>query len=578
MRDVARIEMGAQNYNQSCTFDGHPSVGLSVFQLPGTNALDVAKDVRAKMEELKARFPDGVDYDIAYDTTPYIRESVREVFKTLLDAVILVGIVVLVFLQDWRAMILPMIDVPVSLIGTFAVMAALGFSLNNLTLFGLVLAIGIVVDDAIVVLENVERMIAKGFDPRTATIKAMEEITGPILAITLALCSVFVPCCFLGGITGQFFRQFAVTIAASTIISAVNALTMTPSRAVLIFKTEQGSHGHEFKREALPWWFFAVVGGMLAYWYGPVYLAGRFGLPALSSAAGEGQVSGWLSWVIAGLYFAPGAVAGAIGWFVIRPVNAVLGWLFRGFNRLFDVVTVGYSWTVGKLLRISLVVLLVYGGLVVLTYWVFQHAPTGFIPQQDQGRLIVSVQLPDSASLQRSKAAMEQVDKIALETPGVAHTITISGMSFLLQSNASNFGSMFIVLDPFDKRRAAGLGAEAIMARLLPEFRKRVKDAIVSVRNSPPIPGLGVAGMASRSWSRTGGAVGSRICKSQTDGLTRRLQGRTRSGRRSDRVPLAVRRRSTLRTSIGRNLYQRPEFRSEDVNQTLSMFLGLRFT
>ena len=162
LRDVARVEMGAQNYNQSCTFDGHPSVGLRIYQLPGTNALDVADRVRAKMEELKKRFPDGVDYDIAYDTTPYIRESIGEVFKTLRDAVILVGIVVLVFLQDWRTMILPMIDVPVSLIGTFAAMAALGFSLNNLTLFGLVLAIGIVVDDAIVVLENTERMLAKG--------------------------------------------------------------------------------------------------------------------------------------------------------------------------------------------------------------------------------------------------------------------------------------------------------------------------------------------------------------------------------------------------------------------------------
>ena len=206
----------------------------------------------------RKRFPDDVDYDVAYDTTPYIRESVTEVFNTLRDAVLLVGLVVLVFLQDWRAMILPMIDVPVSLIGTFAVMAAMGFSLNNLTLFGLVLAIGIVVDDAIVVLENTERMIAKGYDSRTATLKAMEEITGPILAITLALCSVFVPCCFIGGITGQFFRQFAVTIAVSTIISAINALTMTPSRAVLIFKTEEGAHGHEFKREALP-------GGSLAF-------------------------------------------------------------------------------------------------------------------------------------------------------------------------------------------------------------------------------------------------------------------------------------------------------------------------
>ena len=205
------------------------------------------------------------------------------------DAVILVGIVVLVFLQDWKAMILPMIDVPVSLIGTFAVMAAMGFSLNNLTLFGLVLAIGIVVDDAIVVLENIERLIATGLDSRTATIKAMEEITGPILAITLVLSSVFVPCCFLGGITGQFFRQFAVTIAVSTIISAVNALTMTPSRAVMIFKTEEGSHGgHELKREALPWWIFGVVGGMLGRLVGPD-VPGRAVWPACR--AGRGRAS-----------------------------------------------------------------------------------------------------------------------------------------------------------------------------------------------------------------------------------------------------------------------------------------------
>src|SRR5581483_9369139 len=180
--------------------------------------------------------------------------SVADVFKTLRDAVILVAIVVLLFLQDWRAMILPMIDVPVSLIGTFAIMAAMGFTLNNLTLFGLVLAIGIVVDDAIVVLENIERLIATGLDPRTATIKAMEEITGPVLAITLVLASVFLPCCFLGGVSGQFFRQFAVTISVSTIISAVNALTMTPSRAVVIFKTEAGGEGHTAKKEALPWW------------------------------------------------------------------------------------------------------------------------------------------------------------------------------------------------------------------------------------------------------------------------------------------------------------------------------------
>jgi multidrug efflux pump len=320
---VGHVDLGAQNYNQSCTFDGHQSVGLSIYQLPGTNALDVAKRVRAKMDELKKRFPDGVNYDIAYDTTKFIAESVGEVFNTLLVAVLIVGLVVLVFLQDWKTMILPMIDVPVSLIGTFAVMAVMGFTLNNLTLFGLVLAIGIVVDDAIVVLENTERMIAKGYDARTATIKAMEEITGPILAITLALSSVFVPCCFLGGITGQFFRQFAVTIAVSTIISAINALTMTPSRAVLIFKTEEGSHGHKFKREALPWWIFGVVGGLFTVWYGPDLLAKKLKWAANTSDDAE-AASSWLSWGITALYFAPGAVAGGfVGWFLIRPVNFV---------------------------------------------------------------------------------------------------------------------------------------------------------------------------------------------------------------------------------------------------------------
>src|SRR6185437_1345147 len=213
---------------------------------------------------------------------PFIRESVNEVFHTLRDAVILVSLVVLVFLQDWRTMILPMIDVPVSLIGTFAAMAVLGFSLNNLTLFGLVLAIGIVVDDAIVVLENTERMLARGYDARTATIKAMEEITGPIIAITLALSSVFVPCCFLSGITGQFFQQFAVTIAVSTIISAVNALTMTPSRAVLIFKAQEaagGGPGHHPRREALPWWAFGILGGLAAARLGEHAVAARLGLP-----------------------------------------------------------------------------------------------------------------------------------------------------------------------------------------------------------------------------------------------------------------------------------------------------------
>ena len=202
LRDIARVEMGAANYTQAQTFDGHQSVGIAVFQLPGTNALDVADRVKRKMRELKERFPEGIDYDIAYDITPFIRESVADVVKTLFEAVGLVGLVVLVFLQNWRSVLIPMIAVPVAIIGTFAAMAVVGFSLNNISLFGLVLAIGIVVDDAIVVVENVDRWLDHGLPPREAARKAMTEVTGPIIAVALVLCAVFVPCAFISGITG----------------------------------------------------------------------------------------------------------------------------------------------------------------------------------------------------------------------------------------------------------------------------------------------------------------------------------------------------------------------------------------
>ncbi|MBI1831240.1 MAG: efflux RND transporter permease subunit, partial [Planctomycetes bacterium] len=368
--------------------------------LPGTNALDVADRVRAKMKELRRAFPDGLDFTIAYDTTPFIRESISEVFSTLRDAVILVAFVVLLFLQDWRAMILPMIDVPVSLIGTFAIMALMGYSLNNISLFGLVLAIGIVVDDAIVVLENIERQMAKGYDTRTATIKAMEEITGPILAITLVLCAVFVPCAFISGIAGRFFRQFAVTIAASTVISAINALTMTPSRALLIFSRR---NGHDHKREALPWWIFGLL-GWLTLNHGPKLVAALLDLPDDGFDDEAIETSAWETIGIAALCFTPGMIVGlAIGWFVIEPVNFVLGACFRGFNNLFDRMTDVYGWAIAKALRLSVIVVIAYGGLLLVTYVAFRDSPRGFVPQQDMGRVMVSVQLPDSASMDRTK-------------------------------------------------------------------------------------------------------------------------------------------------------------------------------
>ena len=446
------------------------------------------------MKDLATRFPDGLDYKIVYDTTPFIRESVDEVFYTLRDAVLLVAVVVLLFLQDWKAMILPMIDVPVSLIGTFAIMAAMGFTLNNLTLFGLVLAIGIVVDDAIVVLENIERLIATGLDARTATIQAMEEITGPVLAITLVLSSVFVPCCFLGGVSGQFFRQFAVTISVSTIISAVNALTMTPSRAVVIFRTEEGQ-GHAPRHEALPWWIFGLVGGIVTYYTAPQLFAGRWD-PGAALGGALGGSPGWLSWsVVSAARFAPGAVVGGLaGWFLIRPVNAVLGFLFGGFNRWFDRMTAAYGRAVGRTLRLSAVVLVTYAGLLGLTYWQFQRAPAGFIPQQDKGYLILNVQLPDSASVERTERVMERIGKLARATEGVAHTVGVSGRSLILNANAPNLGSLYVLLEPFEKRHDASRSGDVIAKTLADRCREEVGGAIVSAFGAPPIDGLGTTG------------------------------------------------------------------------------------
>jgi multidrug efflux pump subunit AcrB len=492
LKDVARVEDGSQQYDQSCTLDGQPSVALSVYQLPGSNALATARQVYAKMKELSTRFPDGLEYRIVYDTTPFIRESVHEVFYTLRDAVILVAIVVLLFLQDWRAMILPMIDVPVSLIGTFAIMAALGFTLNNLTLFGLVLAIGIVVDDAIVVLENIERLIATGLDPRTATIKAMDEITGPVLAITLVLSSVFIPCCFLGGISGQFFRQFAVTIAVSTIISAVNAITMTPSRAVLIFQSEGGYKGHAPKREAVPWWLFGILGGCLTVWLGEKYFPDLLGVGE-TTLEGELDQPAWLPWVMTGSAFLPGLLVGLLfGWLLIGPINRGLGWFFRGFNRAFDRATGMYGRSVGFVLRLSAMVLLIYGGLLALTVWQFQRAPTGFIPQQDKGYILLNVQLPDSASVERTQRLMARIENVARSTAGVKHTVGVAGTSLILNANAPYLGSMYVLLKDFSHRR--GQTADAIAAQIKQRCITEARGAAVSAFGAPPIDGLGTTG------------------------------------------------------------------------------------
>src|SRR6516164_1114018 len=322
LKDVSRTELGARSEDLMARLDRRPSSGLAVYLLPGANALDTADRIKARMRELEARFPAGLKYAIVYDTTPFVRESVNEVFNTLRDAIILVTIVILLFLQDWKSLLLPVIGVLVSLVGTFAVMLAMGFTLNNLTLFGLVLAIGIVVDDAIVVLENIERWMEKGLPAREATIKAMDEITGPIVAITLVLSSVLLPSAFLSGLVGQFFRQFAITISVSMLLSAVNAMTMTPALAVLFFSGRKpGKHGEG--KEALPWWGFALCGGLATVWLLTPLLGPWLGLPA-GEAHGEAAASGLkanvLSLGIIVLLALPGVVAGqVVGKLLVRP-------------------------------------------------------------------------------------------------------------------------------------------------------------------------------------------------------------------------------------------------------------------
>src|SRR5262245_21921134 len=375
------------------------------------------------MKELKARFPEGLDYQIVYDTTPFVRESVHEVFRTLRDAVILVAIVVMVFLQNWRAALIPLVAVPVAIVGTFAVMAALGFSLNNISLFGLVLAIGILVDGAIVVVENVERWLDHGVAPRQAARRAMAEVTGPVIAVALVLCAVFVPCAFLGGITGQFFRQFAVTISVSTALSAFNSLTLSPALAALLLRPRGA------RRDPLTW-----------------------------------------------------------------SLDLLLGWFFRLFNRAFSAGTAVYVRLVGGLLRVSVVALLVYAGLLGLTYFEFVRAPTGFIPQQDKGYLLLTVQLPDSAATARTERVMAHIERIARDTPGVEHTVGVAGQSLILNANAPNLGSMYVMLRPFSRRSAAHLTADAIAAELQDRCGREVPGAVVTVFGAPPIDGLGNTG------------------------------------------------------------------------------------
>ncbi len=448
VRDVARVELGAADYGAATAYNGQPSVGIGVSQLPGSNAIATANAVYAKMEELKKNFPPGVDYAIPYDTTIFVRDSIKDVVVTLFEAVGLVVIVVLVFLQSWRASLIPLLAIPVSLIGTFAVMSVFGFSINNLSLFGIVLAVGIVVDDAIVVVENIERWIEQGLAPREAAHKAMEEVTGAVIAIAFGLSAVFIPVAFISGITGQFYRQFALTISFSTLISAFNSLTLSPALAALLLR--------------------------------------------------ERHKQDWFA----------------------RVLNSLLGWFFRLFNRGLAAGTAAYAGSLRHVVRLSALALIVYGGLLGLTYLGFRAVPTGFIPAQDAGYLIVALQMPDAATIDRTEPVMNRLAEIARATPGVKGTFAISGFSLLNRVNQTNAATMFLPLTDFSERvKHPEQSAGAILARLMGEY-SQVQEGFALVLQPPPVRGLGNAGgFKLQVQDRTGRATPQQL-QAATDRLT----------------------------------------------------------
>ena len=423
LKDIGRVELGAADYSTSNDYNGHPAVGLAVFQLPGTNAISTANIIYAKMKELKKSFPPGIDYAIAHDTTTFVRDSLHDVIGTLLIAVGLVALVVLVFLQSWRASLVPILAIPVSLVGTFAVMWIVGFSMNMLTLFGLVLAIGIVVDDAIVVVENVQRWLEEGLHPREAAYRAMTEVTPAVIAIAFGLSAVFIPVAFIPGITGRFYQQFALTIAFSTLLSAFNSLTLSPALCALLLRP------HAARQD-------------------------------------------WLT----------------------RGFNFAFGWFFNLFNRGFDFTNRWYVRSLHYVIRFGVISLLVYGGLVYLGYRIFRVVPTGFIPVQDQGYLMVNVQMPDASSIDRTDAVMKQLTDIAMKTPGISDAFSVSGFSILSRANSSAAGLVFMHLKPFGQRAGkANLSADAIAANLQQRFAA-VEGGQAMVLLPPPVHGIGSSG------------------------------------------------------------------------------------
>ena len=423
VRDIARVELGSQDYTTNAYLDNQVATAIGIYQRPGSNALATAASVISTMDTLARSFPAGMAYRVVYNTTDFIQQSVDEVIKTLFEAVVLVVIVIILFLQTWRAAIIPVVAIPVSLIGTFFVMTAFGFSLNNLTLFGLVLAIGIVVDDAIVVVENIERYLREGLGPREAAHKTMDEVGRALVAIALVLCAVFIPAAFIAGISGAFYRQFALTITASTIISAMVSLTLSPALAALLLKPHKN----------------------------------------------EPKSGIWTT--------------------LSRPTNI----FFAGFNKLFERLSLGYSGLTRRVLRVSALMLVIYGGLIGLTYFQFARTPSGFIPPLDRAYFIAAISLPPGASLARTDQVVRKASEMLLTRPGVDHAVAFAGFDGATFTSAPNAGVIFVTLKPFEERVKAGLATASILNGLRAQMQA-LREAFVLVIPPPSVPGIGTGG------------------------------------------------------------------------------------
>ncbi|MCC9656205.1 efflux RND transporter permease subunit [Rhodopirellula halodulae] len=422
LRDVARIELGAQDYSRQSYLDGKSAIAVLVYQRPGTNAVDTADEVKRVMRELEADFPQGLGYEIAYNPTDYVEDSIAEVFETLFITTIFVVLTVFLFLHGWRPTIIPVIAIPISLVGTFAVMQFLGVTLNTLSLFGLVLAIGIVVDDAIVVVENVERLIAEGYSAREATHKAMDEVGSALVATTLVLIAVFVPTVFVPGISGQFYQQFALTISISTAISTFVSLTLSPALCALLLRPKDAPKN----------------------WIG-------------------------------------------------RIVDLLFGWFFRLFNRTFDVTSNIYASVIGRLVKKAGFSVVLYVALLVATGFSFGMVPTGFIPDQDQGYVIVAINLPDGASLARTDRVVREVAEIGQQIDGVAHAVGIAGLSGATFTIKPNAAVTFLPLEDAKERAARDRGVNEIVADMRREVAS-INEAQILIIPPPPIRGIGRGG------------------------------------------------------------------------------------